>query len=425
VIPIPVILTLLGALAAGVVFLILAARRRTERLRELERAAQRLRAGESGAPAAESPDPIGRLGRAINALATDARARLDAAERERDDRERILAHLSDGVALIDGAGRVVRMNRSLAALFERPLPADPGTPFHEFARAPEVDDLVARARSERRGLESDLSLWSPAARRVRATATPLGAGAAEMVLLVLHDLTEREALQRVRQDFVANAAHELRTPLTSLRGYAETLLEGGLDDAEHRGEFVRVIRDQAVRLEALLEDLLSLAELERPDASLKAAPCDLREIVERQIAAYRPRAARAGLALELEPGPALPLVADAARLEQVVANLIDNAIKYTDRGSVRVRLGAENGVAWCEVEDTGPGIPAEDLPRIFERFYRVDKARSRERGGTGLGLSIVKHIATLHRGDVAVESVVGAGSRFRVSVPRLGLSERR
>ena len=417
-IPIPLVLALLGLGAASAALAVLAARRRGLRLRELERAAQRMRAGESGARAAESADPIGRLGRALNALTAESRARLDAAERERDDRERILAHMSDGVALLDGAGRVVRMNRSLAALFGRPLPADPGTPFHEFARAPEVDELVARARGERRGLEADLSLWSPAPRRVRATATPLGEGAAEMVLLVLHDLTEREALQRVRQDFVANAAHELRTPLTSLRGYAETLLEGGLDDAEHRGEFVRVIRDQAVRLEALLEDLLSLAELERPGAALKAAPCDLREIAARQIAAYRPRAARAGLALELEPGPELPLVADAARLEQVVANLIDNAIKYTDRGGVSVRLGAENGLAWCEVQDTGPGIPSEDLPRIFERFYRVDKGRSRERGGTGLGLSIVKHIATLHRGDVAVESVVGSGSRFRVTVPR-------
>jgi two-component system phosphate regulon sensor histidine kinase PhoR len=238
------------------------------------------------------------------------------------------------------------------------------------------------------------------------------------MLLVLHDLSEREALQRVRQDFVTNAAHELRTPLTSLRGYAETLLEGGLDDAEHREAFVRVIRDQAVRLEELLEDLLSLAELERPGARLKSAPCDLRAIAERQVAAYRARAARAGLTLELEPGPQVELEADAARLDQVIANLVDNAVMYTEHGTVAVRVGVEGGRAWCEVSDSGSGIPESEVPRIFERFYRVDKARAREKGGTGLGLSIVKHIVTLHGGEVAVRSRPGEGSTFRFTLPR-------
>ena len=395
------------------------AARQSRRTRELESVAQRLGSDERGVRAREQPaDELGRLGRAINLMAARARSRLDLLERERDERERILAHLDDGVVLLDGDGRVTRMNRSIAVLLGQPLPALPGTPFQEFARAPELDDLVARARRDDRTVEAEVRLWMPQPRLVGATAIPLGEGPRGAMLLVLHDLSEREALQRVRQDFVTNAAHELRTPLTSLRGYAETLLEGGLDDAEHREAFVRVIRDQAVRLEELLEDLLSLAELERPGARLKSAPCDLRAIAERQVAAYRARAARAGLALELEPGPAVELDADAARLDQVIANLVDNAVKYTEHGTVAVRVGVENGRAWCEVSDTGSGIPESEVPRIFERFYRVDKARSREKGGTGLGLSIVKHIVTLHGGELSVASRPGEGSTFRFTLPR-------
>jgi two-component system phosphate regulon sensor histidine kinase PhoR len=238
------------------------------------------------------------------------------------------------------------------------------------------------------------------------------------VLLVLHDLTESERLDRVRQDFVANVSHELRTPLTSIRGYAETLLDGGLEDVEHREGFVRIIRDQTERLQALAEDLMSLAELERPGAPLRLQTFDLREPAERQTAAFRDRARRVGLTVELEAPVPLEVTADRARLEQVLANLLDNAVKYTERGGVSVRLGGDATHAWCEVEDTGPGIPDEDQPRIFERFYRVDKARSREQGGTGLGLSIVKHVVGLHGGEVSVSSTPGQGSIFRFEIPR-------
>src|SRR5262249_23496937 len=214
-----------------------------------------------------------------------------------------------------------------------------------------------------------------------------GGGSPEPVLIVLHDLSESEALQQMRQDFVANVSHELRTPLTTLRGYAETLLEGGLEDAEHREGFVTAMRDGAMRLQALVEDLLSLAELERPDAPVRREPLELRALVEEQVAHVAEAARRAGLDLALVPGPPVTLAADRVRVAQVLSNLLDNAVKYTERGSIRVALGESNGRAWCEVRDTGPGIPTRDLPRVFERFYRVDKGRSRELGGTGLGLS--------------------------------------
>jgi len=409
------LLTLLGSLV--LVYWLTA--RQVKRVRELEAAAARIAAGDPGAHALEQPgDELGRLARAINRMAEESRGRLAALERQRDERERILAHLSDGVVLLDAAGRVLHCNVSLATILGLPLPAAPGTPFPEYARAPELDDLVRAARESNEPRETDLRQWTPRMRLVRATASSLGGGSPAPVLLVVRDLTEMEALSRVRQDFVANVSHELRTPLTSLRGYAETLLDGGLEDVEHREGFVQIIREQAVRLEALVADLLSLAELERPGAQLRAVDFDLRELVERHLAGQRMRAERAGLALTLAPGEPLPLTADLARVEQVVANLLDNALKYTERGGVTVSLGGDGARVWCEVADTGPGIPGEDQPRIFERFYRVDKARSRDKGGTGLGLSIVKHIASLHGGEVSVESAVGEGSRFRFWLPR-------
>ena len=392
--------------------------RHAARLLELERVSMRLAAGEGQDRAPERPaDEIGRLGRAINAMASERRARLAALERERDERERILGHMSDGVALVDGTGRVLRMNRSLAALLDQPLPAPVGTPLAEYARWPELDELLRATGEQGRTLESELRRWGAGPRRVRAAATPLGGPPPDAVLLVLHDLTEAEALNRVRQDFVANAAHELRTPLTSLRGYAETLLDGGLEDAEHREGFVRIIRDQAVRLEALVGDLLALSELEQPGARLRLEPVDLRELAEKAAAGFRARAEQARLSLRVQPGTAAPATGDRGRIEQVLANLIDNALKYTEKGGVTISVGTAEEGAWCEVADTGPGIHEWDQPRIFERFYRADKARSREKGGTGLGLSIVKHIVALHGGQVAVRSRPGEGSVFRFEIP--------
>jgi two-component system phosphate regulon sensor histidine kinase PhoR len=297
--------------------------------------------------------------------------------------------------------------------------------FASFARIPELIELVSESRREGRTLERELKPWTTRAGAARATVTPLGGPPPEPVLVVLHDLSESEAVQRMRQDFVANVSHELRTPLTTLRGYAETLLEGALDDVDHRDEFVRAIRDGSVRLQALVEDLLALAELERPDAGLRREPLDLRALAAEHVEHVRDAAERAGLELVLEPGPPVTLNGDRLRLAQVLANLLENAVKYTEHGSVRVVLGSIHGRAWCEVRDTGPGIPASDVPRVFERFYRVDKARSRaqapggaaDRSGTGLGLSIVKHAVALHGGEVSAVSRLGEGTTFRFEVP--------
>ena len=388
------------------------------RIAALHAAALKLAADESGVRAIELPDDdLGRLGRAINQMAAEGRDRLGRLRRVSDEHARILAEMSDGVALIDGEGRIARSNHSLATLLDEPRPAEPGTRFAEFARNAELHELVQRARNEAKAVEADLRLWTPRPRVLHARAAPLGEEPAGPVLLVLRDLTEIESVSRIRQDFVANVSHELRTPLTTIRGYAETLLDGGLEDAAHRRGFVESIRGGAARLEQMVGELLSLSELERVGGALRLEPLDLRALAEAQAAAHRAPAEREGLALAIDTGPAVFLQGDRARLEQVLANLLDNAIKYTERGGIAVRVGVAAGRGWCEVADTGRGIPEEDLPRVFERFYRVDKARTREKGGTGLGLSIVKHIVALHGGEVSVRSAFGEGSTFRFEIP--------
>jgi two-component system phosphate regulon sensor histidine kinase PhoR len=414
------------ALLVSVLVLAYVSGRFARRLLRLQAVARRIGEGDTAVRAPEAPqDDLGELGRALNEMSGQLETRLDALRRERDDRERILAHMSDGVALLDGADRVVHVNHRFAELLDAAWRPEPGMPFTDFARIPELLDMLAESRRAGRTLERELKPWATRAGSARATVTPLGDGPPGPVLIVLHDLSETEALQRMRQDFVANVSHELRTPLTTLRGYAETLLEGGLDDAAHREGFVTAMRDGAVRLQALVEDLLALAELERPDATVQRETMDLRALAAEHVEHVRGAAERAGLALELEPGPPVTLAADRVRLAQVLANLLDNAVKYTEHGSVRVAVGSGEDHAWCEVRDTGPGIPARDLPRIFERFYRVDKARARERApggadrtGTGLGLSIVKHALALLGGEVSVVSRVGEGTTFRFIVPR-------
>jgi two-component system phosphate regulon sensor histidine kinase PhoR len=408
-----------AAIALAALFGWILTRRLRARAVALERFVRRLAARDFGAP----PVPAGRdewtpLADGLQRFASEMETQLSALERERDQRELILAHMTDGVALLDAEGRVVHGNSSLASILGMPQPPAPGARFLDYTPLRELADLLADAEAAAHTLEVEIRMWTPHQRVVRASASRLERAGRASVLLVLHDLTEVELLNRVRQDFVANVSHELKTPLTSVRGYAETLLEGGLDDAARREGFVRVIHEQATKLGSLVDDLLSLAELERPGAHLRPESLDLREAIERHAASFRGRATRAQIELSVEPGPPAPVVADRARIDQVIANLLDNALKYTEHGRVVLRACADTDRVWCEVEDSGPGIPEEDQARIFERFYRVDKARSRELGGTGLGLAIVKHVLSLHGGTVSVRSRLGHGSIFRFELPR-------
>jgi two-component system phosphate regulon sensor histidine kinase PhoR len=275
---------------------------------------------------------------------------------------------------------------------------------------------------QRMGGEVALELVAQGVRRsIRAQVAPLPKR--QGVVAVLHDVTQLKRADAIRRDFVANASHELRTPLTSIRGFAETLLDGALSDERTAQRFVGHIGENARRLERLVEDLLELSRAESPDSRMELGRVDASALAAQLVAGVEQRALEKRLALTLEAEPAIAS-ADARALDQVLLNLVDNALKYTPEGG-HVALRVKNVVAsggpqearvLIEVQDDGPGIPAAHLDRIYERFYRVDKGRSREQGGTGLGLSIVKHLVQRMGGEVSVESRVGHGSVFRVSL---------
>jgi two-component system, OmpR family, phosphate regulon sensor histidine kinase PhoR len=253
---------------------------------------------------------------------------------------------------------------------------------------------------------------------VTAVRFPGPEGQPHGAVLTFHDVTERHRVERLRRDFVANASHELRTPLTSVRGFVEALEDGALDEPTHARRFLGKIRLHADRMAALVSDLLELSRLESGERPLQRETVHPADVIEDVVASLSDQAKSREVAITLSAAGAPALLTDPDRLRQILENLVENAVKYVPVGGhVAVTARPGNGSVVFEVEDDGPGIPAEHLPRIFERFYRVDKARSREMGGTGLGLSIVKHLAEGIGAEVTVESEVGRGTRFRVMVP--------
>ncbi|MBI5838079.1 MAG: HAMP domain-containing protein [Candidatus Eisenbacteria bacterium] len=411
--------SLVVAFLTAAALALLSARVLGGRLRRALDAARRMGQGELDARAPEQPDDeVGRLGRSLNQMAARLEERLRELAEGRDQRERILAHMVDGVVLVGADGRVVHANRGFAAILGLAQPPAPGSRFLEEVRQPVLAGLLERARGHADALTEEITFFSPVQRTVEAAVVNLGGAGTGAQLLVMHDLSRVKLLERVRQEFVANVSHELKTPLTLIRGSAETLLDGGLEDEAHRRAFVEKIERHSERLQRIVEDLLELARLEQPGVRAGEESVDLAELARGVVQSFRDAAASRSLALEWhDPGGPVAVSGDVDMLERAIANLVDNAVKYTQQGSVSVRVGREAGVAFCEIRDTGPGIPAEHLSRIFERFYRVDQGRSRELGGTGLGLSIVRHVAELHGGSVRVESELGRGSVFRVEIP--------
>jgi two-component system phosphate regulon sensor histidine kinase PhoR len=404
------------ALLVGIALTLWRTRPLSRRLRAFEDVARRIEGGDLAARAPEEgKDEITEVARMVNRMAAGLRATLGRVEEERDLREEMLAAMADGVVLLDTAGAIVHANAALPRALGRIDTPRPGAPFADWAALPELTRFLADARASHAPLRREIRLSGPPERTLDAIATRMAEGS---TLLVMRDLTPLKRLERVRQDFVANVSHELKTPLTSILGYAETLLDGGLDDHDHRRGFVETIRGQAERLTAIVEDLLALSELERPDAALALAPVDVASLARTVTAALEPRAVKDGLTLEcVTPEGELVVLGERGRLEQLLFNLVDNALKYTRTGGVTVRVARAPGGVDLVVEDTGPGIPREALGRIFERFYRVDAARSSEVRGTGLGLSIVRHIVELHHGRVEAANRPEGGARFTVRLP--------
>jgi two-component system phosphate regulon sensor histidine kinase PhoR len=362
-------------------------------------------------------DDLAELGHELDRLAGSLARTLGELRAERDLQRRILEAMQEGVAVVDRDGRIVLVNPALRSMLL--LGADAvGKLLIETVRHAQLEDLMEAARdgSDNTPLEIELPGLKP--RRILAHAAPLS-GDDEGLLVVFVDVTELRRLESLRRDFVANASHELRTPIAAVRSATETLRGGALDEPEAAIRFVDIIERNAQRLQSLLEDMLELSKLESNEFKLKRERVELSSVVPIVLALFRERAEKKGVRLAAElPREPMAVVGDARALEHILSNLVDNAIKYCPQGArIVVRAVAAGERVKLVVVDDGPGIAPEHLSRVFERFYRVDAGRSRELGGTGLGLSIVKHMVEAMRGRVAVESEIGRGATFTVSLP--------
>jgi two-component system phosphate regulon sensor histidine kinase PhoR len=320
----------------------------------------------------------------------------------------------EGVIALDTTGRVVLMNAAAGGLLDLSPPACKGRLIGDVSDNPEISRVALEALQSGETSAADVN-WGARRLQVYARSIPSEHG----VVLVVHDVSEMRRLESLRRDFVANVSHELKTPLTSIRAYVDTLLDGGIDDHENNRRFLRKIETHVQRLVVLITDLLSLSRIESGEAITEHSRIDVLDPLRDTCSRLAPSAEQKTVRLEIQaPEDPLEALGDTETFQQIFDNLIDNAIKYTNPGgSVTVAARREGPRVRIDVCDTGVGIPQEDLPRIFERFYRVDRARARELGGTGLGLSIVKHSVQALGGEIRVESELGKGSAFTVRFP--------
>ena len=401
-----VVVTALLAAAIGIwVGWILARRRRP--LRSVTDAVSRISAGERGVRI----EPIGgveieALAEALNRMSSDLESRLEQLGRDRHKRDAILAAMEEGVILIEPTGEVAYANPAVERVLERaPSSVRDLTPATLRSLAEEV-------RSDGLPREREIETGVPG-RVLRASALPLEA--LGDVMLVVRDITTQRRMEAIHRDFVADASHELKTPAAAIRAAAETVERAVDEDPTAAKRFATQLRRDAVRLSRIVSDLLDLSRLESERPALE--PVRLDRVVADELKRMREQATESGVALRWEGTP-VTISGSTKDLALLARNLLENAVRHTGRGGkVSVEVRGDNGNATLEVQDTGIGIPSRDLPRIFERFYRVDRARSRETGGTGLGLSIARHVVERHGGTIEAESELGRGSTFRVTLP--------
>jgi two-component system phosphate regulon sensor histidine kinase PhoR len=407
------------AMALGVVLCASAARRVAEVVGELRGAVRRMNDGDFSVRAHYAGrDEFAVLGQTLDRVAGRLSVTLGDLRGERDLQKKILEAMHEGVVVVDPEGRIELVNSALRSMLLLGTDAV-GKLLIETVRHAQLSEMLEDARAELNERLVELELPGLKPRRVLVQVAPLSAGD-EGLLFVFVDVTELRRLESLRRDFVANASHELRTPIAAVRSATETLRFGALDDPPAAMRFLDIIERNAQRLQSLVEDMLELSKLESNEFKLKREPVELQRVVPIVLALFRERAEKKGVRLSSELPASLPAIdGDARALEHVLSNLVDNAVKYCPQGS-RILVGAshDDDRVKLVVSDTGPGIAPEHLPRVFERFYRIDAGRSRELGGTGLGLSIVKHMVETMRGKVSVESTVGAGSTFRVTLHR-------
>jgi two-component system phosphate regulon sensor histidine kinase PhoR len=413
--------TAVAVLAALLIGLLLA-RNYTRPLIDMTAAARGVAAGDYRPVRADRKDEIGELAGALNAMTAQLKSQIDTITADRNVTFAILASMVEGVVAVDRDDFVVHVNSAAEAILGIDATSAKGRRIWEVTRVVEVGAALNDAMTEGRVHVSEARIAKPQNDQViQFIGSPLKNAAGERVgaVLVMHDVSDLRRLEDVRRDFVANISHELKTPLAAIRGLVETLIDDQAMDTTTHQRFIEKIHDQSLRLTSLVSDLLTLSRLESDQGGVQFEPIDLREAVAESYRAQVHVAESKGvdMAARVSDGPIM-IEGDGEALRELVDNLLSNAIKFTpEKGRVDMRLGTEGPNAVLTVEDSGIGIAPEDQGRIFERFYRVDKARSRQLGGTGLGLSIVKHVALAHGGNVSLKSAPGRGSTFRVQIP--------
>ena len=364
-------------------------------------------------------DEVGELADTFNKMAEDIENKMSQIRTQNQKLEGLFNSMVEGVITIGRDRRLVSVNPTVERIFGILIKDAHGKIFLDAIRNNDIAKIVEDVLSTGKAVSTDLELVYPVRGVFEINAVPIFDGdKIGGCLAIIHDITEIKRLETVRKDFIANISHELKTPLTSIKGFVETLLEGALNDKENNRQFLKIIQEHANRLDGLVSDLLSLSHLESREMALEKNPFDLKELTDRIIQGFKSQLKKKNITINNELPSGLRVTADRSKIDQAITNLIDNSIKFnSENGRVRISGGPSGGNIKVVVEDSGIGIPEKDIPRIFERFYRVDKARSRDLGGTGLGLSIVKHIIELHGGLAGVESTEGLGSKFWFTLP--------
>jgi len=414
---------LVMAIAAAAISLVIS-RRISRTLEDMKKGAQRFASGDlTHRLLVPDSHELGSLADALNQMAMQIGDKIHMITEQRSELETILSAMREGVLAIDSEERIIMFNQAAGSLLGIDISLAKGLTIQEMIRNADIQRFLSGVLTGKGPAEREIVLLGPENKFLQLSATLLRDSEGEKIgaLAVLNDITRLRQLENIRREFVANVSHELKTPITSIKGYVETLQEGAIDDKGNARKFLEIIFKQADLLHALVDDLLSLSkieqEAEREEVHLAEEP--VMPVIEAAIAAYETRARERRIQVTLHCTDDVVVMANAQLLEQAVGNLLDNAIKYSEPGgTVEIEVTKNKHEVTITVGDCGSGIAPEHLPRLFERFYRVDKGRSRELGGTGLGLAIVKHIIQAHGGDAIVESTPGKGSAFTLHLPR-------
>jgi two-component system phosphate regulon sensor histidine kinase PhoR len=413
---------IIALLAAGISWVI--SRRISQPIEQMKKSAEHFATGDlNHRLTPPGTEEMGGLADAMNQMAAQLHERIETIISQRNQLETVLASMLEGVIAIDTEERIVSINQAAARLFEyEPLDCQ-GKSIQEIIRSPALQQFIRQALSSKIPSEEDITLFRNDERVIGVKGSPiLNANQHQIgTLVVFHDVTQLRRLENMRRDFVANVSHEIKTPLTAIKGFVETLQQGNVEKTQEKERFLGIIQKHVDRLNAIIEDLLALSRIEQENENkvIKFEPVKIADVFQAAIQLCRPKAEKQDIRIHFECEQDVAAFFDPTLIEQAVVNLLDNAIKFSEPESlIQVESHQQDDQVIISVQDQGIGIAQKHLPRLFERFYRVDKARSRRMGGTGLGLAIVKHIAQAHGGHVSVESKLGEGSRFSIHLPQ-------